>query len=107
MGDGEHVWAAAEWIMMLRNCFVREEGGALIIGSGVRPEWLQHGEPLGIEGTLTPFGELSVWLRALSAVELELTLEGEWRGAPPAIEAGVPGYRVVETRGSTILLQRC
>ena len=25
MGDGQHVWAAAEWMMMMRNCFVREE----------------------------------------------------------------------------------
>ncbi|MDX1698026.1 MAG: hypothetical protein R3308_07040, partial [Thiohalobacterales bacterium] len=32
MGDGQHVWAAAEWLLMLRNCFVREEGERLIIG---------------------------------------------------------------------------
>ena len=22
MGDGQHVWAAAEWVLMIRNCFV-------------------------------------------------------------------------------------
>ena len=35
MGDGQHGWAAAEWVMMMRNCFVREEGDRLIIGSGI------------------------------------------------------------------------
>jgi len=29
MGDGQHVWAAAEWVLMMRNCFVREEGARL------------------------------------------------------------------------------
>jgi GH15 family glucan-1,4-alpha-glucosidase len=35
MGDGQHVWAAAEWVLMLRNCFVREEGNGLILCSGM------------------------------------------------------------------------
>src|SRR6185436_20954594 len=35
MGDGQHVWAAAEWVLMLRNLFVREEGDRLILGSGL------------------------------------------------------------------------
>jgi hypothetical protein len=25
MGDAHHVWAAAEWVLMLRNCFLRKE----------------------------------------------------------------------------------
>ncbi|MFT5313422.1 MAG: hypothetical protein ACI8Z9_001915, partial [Paraglaciecola sp.] len=31
MGDGQHVWAAAEWILMLRFCFVREEEDCLVL----------------------------------------------------------------------------
>ncbi|MFP5344729.1 MAG: hypothetical protein ACLGGU_03675, partial [Gammaproteobacteria bacterium] len=31
MGDGQHVWAAAEWVLMIRNCFVREEEDRLIL----------------------------------------------------------------------------
>jgi hypothetical protein len=36
MGDAHHVWAAAEWVLMLRNCFLRKEPRAhfLVIGSG-------------------------------------------------------------------------
>lgn len=30
MGDGQHVWAAAEWVLMIRNCFIREEKEPII-----------------------------------------------------------------------------
>jgi len=33
MGDGQHVWAAAEWVLMLRNMFLREEDRVLVIAS--------------------------------------------------------------------------
>src|SRR6185436_19157557 len=41
MGDGQHVWAAAEWIMMVRNCFVLEEASSnrLILGAGIPIAW--------------------------------------------------------------------
>jgi len=106
MGDGQHVWAAAEWIMMMRNCFVREEGNTLVIGSGVRNEWIERGEIFGTERTLTPFGEVSVEFTPRSANELELSIHARWRAAAPAIEARVPGYRVVQNRGPTTLLRR-
>ena len=35
MGDGQHVWAAAEWVLMIRNCFAREEDDHLILCSGI------------------------------------------------------------------------
>ena len=42
MGDGQHIWAAAEWALMIRNCFVREEEDGLVIGSGVPADWWQE-----------------------------------------------------------------
>ena len=49
MGDGQHVWASAEWVMIMRNMFVREEQaeGLLILCSGIPQEWLKPGgDPL-------------------------------------------------------------
>ncbi|HBD13274.1 MAG TPA: hypothetical protein DCZ13_14080, partial [Porticoccaceae bacterium] len=40
MGDGQHVWAAAEWIAVLRNCFLYEEGDRLILAAGIPEHWL-------------------------------------------------------------------
>ncbi len=89
MGDGQHGWAAAEWIMMIRNCFVREEKDRLILGSGVLPEWMQNDVELVFGPTLTAWGPVTV---RIDADHRLLTLEGEWRGDAPAIEVAIPGF---------------
>jgi hypothetical protein len=89
MGDGQHIWAAAEWLMFLRNLFVREEMDTLVIGAGVRPEWLQAGAEFG--PTLTPYGSVSVRLEAKENAVL-VKLDATWRaGRAPALELRVSG----------------
>ena len=92
MGDGQHDWAAAEWVMMMRNLFVREEADRLILGSGVFPEWLESGKQLRFGPTLTPYGRVSVTVRR-SGGRLELQLEASWFAEPPEVEIKVPGYQ--------------
>ena len=60
MGDGQHGWAAAEWVMMIRNLFVREEGDRLIVGSGLFEEWFESDEDICFGPTLTPWGPVTV-----------------------------------------------
>ena len=103
MGDGQHMWAACELAMMLRNCFVREEAprpgagqaGRLVVGSGLRPEWWRDsGASFG--PTLTPFGAVSVRIEAVSEEEIEnvrVIVEGKWRGVRPQIDVRLPGFR--------------
>lgn len=86
MGDGQHGWAAAELIMMIRNCFVREEGGTLVIGSGILPEW-REGGTVSYGPTLTPWGDVSV-----SLTGDRLHLDAKWRGAAPRLRLEVPGF---------------
>lgn len=92
MGDGQHGWAAAEWVMMLRNMFVREDDGVLILGSGVFPEWLQSRETLRFGPTPTPWGPFTLRL-AKSKGDLLLEFDAEWRDEAPRLEARLPGYR--------------
>ncbi len=89
MGDGQHGWAAAEWLMMIRNCFVREEHDTLVIGSGILPEWLTEG-PVTFGPTLTAWGAVSVILR-----DARLSLDATWRNPPPRIRVAVPGYQPI------------
>ncbi|MEO6567185.1 MAG: hypothetical protein ABIO94_00360 [Opitutaceae bacterium] len=90
MGDGQHIWAAAEWALMVRNCFVREEADHLVVASGVRPEWWRDRECF-FGPTLTPFGALTV--RVLpTAAGAQLKVEGQWRAAAPRLQIALPGF---------------
>jgi hypothetical protein len=91
MGDGQHGWAAAEWIMMIRNLFVREEAGGLIIGSGLLPSWVKGQNPIHLRfgPTWTSYGCLTVDLSGQEGA-LELRLEGKWHQNAPPMEIRVP-----------------
>ena len=107
MGDGQHGWAAAEWIMMMRSLFVREEDNLLVIGSGIFPEWLESGRPLFFGPTPTPHGPVSVSLTA-RAGGLEVELDLRPHRDPPAIEIRVPGYEAIRVAvpGDPIIIKR-
>jgi hypothetical protein len=103
MGDGQHGWAAAEWIMMMRNCFVREESDHLVIGSGILPEWLSNGARIGFGPTLTAWCPVSVALD-----DSQLTIDAEWRSSPPILKIAIPGYvhSIADHPGGVFHLQK-
>ena len=92
MGDGQHGWAAAEWVMMVRNMFIREENNKLVLGSGVFPEWLESRETLRFGPAPTPWGPVTLRL-VKSEGDLLVELDADWRGEPPELEARLPGYQ--------------
>ena len=94
MGDGQHVWASAEWILMIRNCFVREESGKLILCSGVLPEWYAGEEEISFGKTLTPYGPVRVLLQR-GGLSVHVSWQGDWQGNPPPVEICLPGYQRV------------
>lgn len=103
MGDGQHGWAAAEWAMMMRSLFVREEADRLIVGSGLFAEWFDSDDDLLFGPTLTPWGAVTVRV-ANPRVEPVVYLDAEWRGAPPRIDVAVPGFaRIDDADASTPL----
>lgn len=91
MGDGQHVWAAAEWVMMMRSLFVREEEPErlLVLGAGIPEEWLAKEEKMFFGPTLTAFGEISVTIEG--GKEPCVSWEARWHGEPPRIEVHLPG----------------
>ena len=94
MGDGHHGWASAEWVMMIRNLFVREEGNSLILGSGIFPQWISTGSEISFGPTRTPFGPVSVLFRQKNG-KWNLKLEADFSKAPASpdrIVIAVPGY---------------
>ncbi len=97
MGDGQHAWAAAEWIMMIRNMFVREESDRLILGSGIPDAWLARGETMSFGPTPTVYGPVSVRIEWRQEGTAEVHWEAHWRKLPPAIEIRLGGREVTVT----------
>ena len=93
MGDGHHVWASAEWVLMVRNCFVREEGDRLILGAGIPPRWLKQDKPIRFGPAPTSFGSVSVTITPRPGAAPEVTWEGNWHDSEPAIEVRLPETR--------------
>jgi len=101
MGDGQHGWAAAEWIMLVRNAFLREEGAeALELGAGLQAEWLAEGKGLRFGPTPTPFGpaEAAFSLDGEGALRAAATCP-QPRGGEPLLRLAAPGFERVERRG--------
>jgi len=91
MGDGQHVWAAAEWILMMRSLFVREESDRIILCSGIPRSWLRADEVLRFGPTPTPWGSLTVTVQ-MAGSQIEITWDGEWRKAAPKVEILLQGF---------------
>jgi hypothetical protein len=96
MGDGQHGWAASEWIMMLRNLFIREEKDALILGSGLDPAWLESKEPLEFGPTLTPFGRISVFAQKTEHQGAVFSIHGDVNPEKILVEARFPGHSPIQ-----------
>ncbi|MBU0663705.1 MAG: hypothetical protein KJ990_04075 [Proteobacteria bacterium] len=111
MGDGQHSWAAAEWILMIRNCFVREEGDGLILGAGVAPQWLEGQESLSFGPAPTSFGTIVVSMERVQegpGKKVLVSWQGEWHGEVPPIELRLPGFvaRSVSAGEQSIEMER-
>ena len=66
MGDGQHAWAAAEWIVLLRNSFVREEAGGLVLAAGMSTQW-QEGGRWRFGPTPTSWGPITVTVEPVAS----------------------------------------
>ncbi len=108
MGDGHHVWASAEWVMMVRNAFVRDESDGLTLGSGVLPEWLlPTADPSGgsrkgvyFGPAPTPWGPITVEMKP-RAEGVVVRWRGEWRGREPRIDVCLPHHLPVRAEPGT------
>ncbi len=93
MGDGQHIWASAEWILMIRNCLVHEKlhDKELILGRGVIPQWLKKGTEISLGPAPTIWGTVHLDF-LVSEHAIEVKCPGQWHNAPPAVYVQLPGY---------------
>ncbi len=101
MGDGQHVWAAAEWLLILRNAFVREEGGGLVLAGGIPADWRRPGDRLRFGPAPTAFGTLSLSLETDAEGRTTLAWEADWHDRPPPLTVHLPGRTPVAVAAET------
>lgn len=95
MGDGHHVWASAEWVLMVRHCFVREEGGQLILCEGIPARWLEQEQPIHFGPAPTAFGAVTLSLWPNPGAQPRVEWQGDWHREAPDIVLALPGYERV------------
>jgi hypothetical protein len=101
MGDGQHGWAAAEWVVMIRNMFVREESDRLIVASGIVSDWLSTEQELTLGPTPTRFGRITV---AIQTADEKIIVSWKWRECRgnPIIEIRLPGKPLTIIEDATV-----
>jgi hypothetical protein len=92
MGDGQHLWASSEWIMMMRNFFIREEKDKIILCSGIPEHWTTGDNDLFFGPAPTSFGDVSIKAKC-SAGEVRVDVGANWRDKAPSVEVRMPGYK--------------
>ena len=104
MGDGQHVWAAAEWVLMIRNCFVREENEGLILCSGIPQNWLDQKQTISFGDAPTSFGDIHISIKPQDQ-HILIEWHGQWFGREPLIDIQLPGFKKVRTIPGTNALE--
>ena len=104
MGDGQHVWAAAEWVLMIRNCFVREEGNRLILCSGIPRVWLEKKQTIAFGPAPTSFGDIQISIKPRGQ-NILVEWRGQWFAKEPPIDIQLPGFKNVRISPATNSLE--
>ncbi len=93
-----HLWAAAMYVILLRNMLVREDGADLHFASAVPLAWLDAGKEVAFRDAPTTFGRAGLWLKA-DADALHARLDVPATPRPRSVVLHVPpGIRVVSAR---------
>ncbi|MCX5699096.1 MAG: GtrA family protein [Candidatus Omnitrophica bacterium] len=104
MGDGQHVWAAAEWVLMIRNCFVREEENRLILCSGIPRIWLEKNQTIAFGPAPTSFGDIQISIKPRGE-NILIEWRGVWFAKEPPIDIQLPGFMNVRIPPATNSLE--
>jgi hypothetical protein len=101
MGDGQHIWAATEWVLMMRNCFVSEEESEkkLILCSGISDLWIpEEDSAISFGPTLTTFGPVKIQIKKQNG-KIRVQWSGHWfDGQEPLIEIRLPNFARVQAK---------
>jgi hypothetical protein len=94
MGDGQHIWAAAEWVIYLRNRLLYEEekDRQLILGAGIDPGWIKPAATMRIGPAPTLWGPVNVRFDCQQEA-VRVRCEACWHSEAPQVIVRIPGFQ--------------
>jgi hypothetical protein len=104
MGDGHHGWAAAEWVLLVRNMILHERDDVLQVTRLVPAEWCHPGQRIAMRKAPTAFGTASIEIVFAEGRE-QLKIDAQWRTPPREIHWHLPaaGRKIVVPREGVVL----
>jgi len=99
MGDGQHAWAAAEWVLMMRALFLREEADNLVVGAGLPAAWFENSEHFFFGPTATAWGALTLTFSRREG-NWFVKIDGVAGDKAPRILIDVPGFEATWVHAS-------
>lgn len=88
-GDGHHGWAAAEFVSIIRNALLFEEGDHLVLTPALPDDWTLETFSIQVQKAATHFGNVDFTL-AFGDRNATLVIKGAWRDPPAYIEWNLP-----------------
>ncbi len=89
MGDGHHGWAAADYVLAVRNALLFEEENHLIVTPILPHDWTTENNVIKVENAATYFGSVNLTI-AFGERTGTLVVRSDWREAPEYIEWNLP-----------------
>lgn len=89
MGDGHHGWAAADFLLAVRDALLFEEHDHLVITPVLPTDWTAENNVIKVEDAATYFGKVSFTI-AFGERTGTLVIDGDWHAEPDYIEWVLP-----------------
>ncbi|OQA90575.1 MAG: hypothetical protein BWY28_00180 [bacterium ADurb.Bin236] len=89
MGDGHHGWAAADFLHMVRNLLLSEDGDSLVVFPLLPPEWAEDGKSVSIFDAPTHFGKINVSMK-IEGGRASVSFDNRYFNTPRRIEIRFP-----------------
>jgi hypothetical protein len=97
MGDGHHGWAAAEFLLLVRNLLFFEEGDRIVLTPILPREWTWEGAVIQVDRAPTYFGPMDFRMEFQNG-EIELQIHNRFWRSPSGFEWNLP-FQVVSAKG--------
>lgn len=83
IGDMPHSWGGADYMHALRTMLAHEGGGQLVLGLGLKEDWVSEGQKVvSVSGLPTHYGKISYTVRG-TGTAVNIRVEGQGIEPPP------------------------